>query len=238
MSDLEDKILRQKKNLYPTGRAFRIPKDGVFESLLKTLNISEAQAVEDAKSILNAILPDNANFTADDAGEWEVRLGLITNPLVALADRKAAIIRKLNYPAQTKAKGNWRYIQSQLQLANFNVYVFENRFDNYPDGFITKSPIDITGDPSLLVDYQHGMLEHGQAEHGEKFWTNKCVNHIDEKLDLPFIIGANMKSTFYIGGNPIGTYANVDVNRKDEFRQLILKLKPVQTIALLFVNYV
>ncbi|HXP52172.1 MAG TPA: hypothetical protein VN922_19605 [Bacteroidia bacterium] len=237
LSDIEDKILKNKRQFYPTGRAFKMPFGGLLEMLHKALAVSEAQAYTDALSILNAILPDNANFTADDASEWEYRLGLITNPLVPLPDRKAAIQRKLNYPSGNPAKGNYLYVQEQLQAANFNVYVYENKFPDGFGGFITKTPFQITGDSSLLSDVEHGEIEHGEAQHG-KWYNNKVVNHIDETLDLTFDVGNSMKSTFYISGNPITSYANVDVNRKDEFRQLILKLKPAQTVAFLLVNYV
>lgn len=237
MSDLEDKILRNKKQFYPNGRAFKMPFKGNLESLHKALAVSEAQAYSDAISILNSILPDNANFSTDDASEWEFRLGLITNPLTSLADRKAAIARKLNYPSGNPAKGNYLYVQEQLQAANFNVFVFENRFDNYPNGYITKTPIDLTGDYGLLSSVEHGQVEHGEAQHGS-WYNNKVVNHIDEDEDLTFDIGNNFKSTFFVGGNPVGSFANIPISRKTEFRQLILKLKPVQTIAFLFVNYI
>jgi len=61
---------------------------------------------------------------------------------------------------------------------------------------------------------------------------------VDEVLDSYFLIGANYRSTFFIAGSSLTTPASVDINRKNEFRQLILKIKPVQTVALLNLNYV
>lgn len=233
---IADKILRLTKQLYPTGRAFQMPKDGDFEKLHIALNASEVRAYNDAVAIHNSILPDTANFTADDATDWERRLGLISDPLVALADRKLAIKRKLNAPGANPAKGHYLYVQSQLRDAGFDVYVFENRFDDYPAGYYTQSPVELTGDDSYLTAVQHGQIQHGEAQHGYTY-NNKVVNHIDENLDLPFAVGENLRSTFFIGGTPIGTIATVDENRKAEFRQLILKLKPVQTVAFLLINY-
>lgn len=233
---LSDKLLSLSKQLYPNGRAFKMPKDGYLESLHIALGLSEASAYNDAVAIHNSILPDNSNFTADDATDWERRLGLITNEATPLADRKAAIQRKMNYPSGNPAKQHYLYLQTQLQAANFNVYVYENRFPDYPDGYFTQSPLEITGDTSLITSIEHGELEHGEFEHGG-YYNNKVANHIDESKDLTFDIGDNFRSTFFIGGSPLGTDANVPLVRKDEFRQLILRLKPVQTVAFLFINY-
>ena len=52
-----------------------------------------------------------------------------------------------------------------------------------------------------------------------------------------FDIGDNYKSTFFIGGAVLGDFANVPFQREKEFRQLVLKLKPDQTIAFIFINF-
>src|SRR5690606_15271833 len=93
-----DKFLRLSKQLMPTGRAFRAPVFGNMEKLHLANARSEGRFYEDATSVLWSILPDNINFTADDAADWERRLGLITNLAVPLADRKLAIMRKISAP--------------------------------------------------------------------------------------------------------------------------------------------
>jgi len=232
MSYTSDLIEKLSKLLFPTGRAFRIPPGGQFEKLISGLAKSESRAYDDAVSILNSLLPDNDFFTSDDATDWERRLGLITNPSVSLADRKAALIRKINHPGTIKARQNYLYVQQQLQDAGFNVYVYENIFLPGP---ITKTPLQVSlvsGNVFQLGDRQLGQLQSGET------YFQKVVNYIDEQLDSIFDEGSNLRNTFFIGGIPIGTYANVDVNRKNEFRQLILKLKPAQTVAYLFINFI
>lgn len=238
MGYIGDKILALSKQLYPTGRAWKMAFGGGLENLHVALAISEEQAWNDATAILYSILPDNANFTVDDATDWERRLGMVAST-APLADRMAAIKRKLNAPGLNPAKQNWMYVQEQLQMAGFNVWVYENIFDPYPYGDpFTQTPLDVTdGSYPLTVENQHGDFQHGQLPHGVTY-TNKVANHIDEKRDLMFSLAPNMRSTFFIGGNPLGSFADVPLVRKDEFRQLILTLKPVQTVGLLFVNYV
>jgi len=218
-----------------------MPFDGYHEKLHRGLALSESRAYEDALSILYNILPDNDVFGNSTVGfgdieAWEKRLGLISNSAVSDADRKQAIIRKMNFPGTQKARQNWRWIQKQLNDAGFtNVYVFENKFEIAYGEYEAIDPIALGGDSTTL---EHGMpLEHGMAEHGGGF-TNIVANHIEEERDASFDVGANFRSTFIISGTPAGTYINIDADRKAEFRELILKLKPLQTVAYLFVDYV
>lgn len=258
---LIDKIIALTKQLYPKGRAFKIFRDGWFYRLHKGLAISEANAYNDAVSILNAILPDNSNFTADDATDWERRLGLINGTGVDLEDRKLAIQRKMNHPGVMKPRENYLNLQHQLQSAGFDVYVHLNRFYD-GSNWVTKTPEESIinvgygehGDLFEMGEYEHGdnyiyynnlfvfaehgdEFQHGSFEHGEWIFTNKIVNYIDEYPDKFFNIGASMKATFYIGGEIFGTLADVPLVRKNEFRQLILKLKEVNTVGYLLINY-
>lgn len=237
MSDLGDKIFKLTKQFFPTGRAFKIAEGSEKEKLIKALIISEEAAVNDALSIKNSILPDNAGFTADDATDWERRLGLASSPLVPLNSRKAAILQKLRAPGANPAKGNYRYLEEQLQLAGFNVFVFENRFPDYPNGWITQTPLAVSGAPGILKKNQYGQFQYGQRQYGARY-NNLCVNFIDEARDNNFNIGGNFKMSFFVGGNPVGTFANVPAVRKEEFRQLIIRIKPVQAVGFLFINYI
>lgn len=226
------------RQLYPTGRAFKMPYNGDLQKLHNGLAISENQALLDARAILNSILPDNSSFTADDATDWERRLGLVSNSAVSLADRKLAIQRKINHPGNIPARQHYLYLEGQLQAAGFDLYVHENRFDLYPDTYETRTALFVSSGLGLYP-IQMGDWQHGDRQHGDNFDPTKLViNSIDEDIDALFDIGDNLRSTFFIGGATVGDFANVDEERKTELRQLILKIKPVQTVAYLFINYV
>lgn len=240
--DTIGKLKRLTQQLYPTGRAWKMPEGGQFEKLHTALNLSEKRAYEDAMSTLNVILADNSEFTVEDAERWEERLGMIVNSSLDLAERKVAILRKYNHPGTIPARQNWQYLQEQLQSAGFNVYVYENIFSDGLGGFETQSPTDILGS-YITTLWEHGSdAEMGVVEHGTYYegsvYDNCVANYIDEDIDQWFNTGDNLRNTFFIAGPYIDTFADVDVTRKDEFRQLILRIKPVQTVGFLFVNYI
>lgn len=256
-----DKIVQLTKQLYPTGRAFKMPTDSNLQKLHEALAESEAQAYSDAVAILNSILPDNANFTVEDATQWERRLGLITDENVPLADRKLAIKRKLNHPGTIPARQHYLYLQGQLQASGFDVYVFENTSGISPIDAINVDGVGQFGDGQMgdfqfgdvfdlysqyieIIPYQDyqlneaqmGSIQMGIKDPGGYEWKNKVVNSIVS--DTFYRVLPDYTSTFFICGSVFGTFANVDAAREQEFRQLILKIKPTPTIAYLLINYI
>lgn len=227
MSFNSDKILNLHQQLLPTGRAFRMRGDRL--KFYTALSRIEAKAYEDAVSLMDSLMPDNPRFTSQDATDWERRLGLITNLSTPLVDREAAILRKMSFP---QPNGHYLFLQEQLQAAGFDVYVHENRFAAYPDGYETQNPATIN--PSILSEVEHGMFQHGMQSH---YLNNIVVNSIYNEQDVTFNIGNNLKFTFFIGGETLGDYANIDAEREQEFRQLILQIKQVRHVAILFINY-
>jgi len=232
---IKEKILRMTKKLLPTGRAFRFPIGGVLEKLNKGLIQRESEAYIDALSVLDSILPDNSNFTAQDATDWERRLGLITSVGASLADRKAAILLKMQSPGTIPARQHYLFLQRQLRAANFDVYVHENRF--FEGGqWITKTPFQVSGFAPDVVRHKTS-LQHGQTQHGAGAYP-KIANSTNQIIDDTFSIGSNYRSTFFIGGEVVGTFAGIDNTRIKEFRQLVLRIKPAQTVGFLFTNFV
>jgi len=233
---LADKLLSLARQLYPTGRAYRMPADGYLEGVHKALGITEAQAYTDSISVLNNILPDNVGFTVDDATDWERRLGMIAKLALSLDDRKAAIRRKMNFPGGQPARQNKSFMQFQLQMADFNVFIYENIFSDGMGGYISKQPLEVTGGFGG-TEFQHGDFEHGTHEHGI-YWSNIIANKINETEDNNFVLPNDLSATFFVGGPTLGSFATVEANRKDEFRQLLLTLKPASTVGFLLINYV
>ena len=212
-----------------------MPKDGFFEKMHVGLILSEVRAYEDGLSVLDSALPDNDNFTEEDATQWERRLGLISNSSVSLANRKLAITQKMAHPGDIYGRQHYLFLERELQAAGFDVYVYENRFPAYPDGYETQTPEEVTG--NSFTASQHGDFQHGDLQHGGSVYP-LIANSIDSSIDSSFNLGANLRATFFIGGPTVGSYADVDSERELEFRQLILRVKPTHMIGILLINYV
>lgn len=221
------------RQLYPTGRAFLIPEKGVWERLHKALNVSYLRLINDAVSTVDSAIPDNEFFTEKDAELWEYRLGMFMNPKISLEKRRQAIKRKMAYPSNIKARQHPLFIQNQLQLAGFDVYIHENKF--WEDGELTHKSPDELVDISFTATQHGGDVQHGGGvQHGSSGFE-VIANRIQ---DEEYGAGENhLWATFFIGGETLGTMADVPDNRKNEFRELVLKLKPAHTAAFLFINY-
>lgn len=231
----KDQIGKLTCLLYPRARAFKITVGSNFDKFHKAIGDVQSSLMRDSFRVLDALIPDNANFSADDATFWERVLGLAIDPSISLADRKMAIRRKMAHPLDQICRQNYRFIQKQLQDAGFNVYVHENWFDLGGGTFGTKTPEEIIG-PLPTTAYHSTTLYHGVTTHGAVF-NHKIANSLDRDVDASFVIGSNYVSTFYVTGGDIDDFANIPADREKEFRQLILLLKPLQAVGFLFVNY-
>jgi len=274
-------LLKLTKRFYPKGRAFRIPSGSLLEQMHEGLIVSENTALKSAISILDGVIPDNDNFTDEDATTWERRLGLITNLSTPLFDRKLAINRKMNHPGTIKARQHYLFLERELRNAGFDVRVYENRFPtpafiyeslgvsemgvaemngeiNNPDKYEVLDPNGFFEGLSVL-----GVAEMGEQEMGDGINYSLVANYIEEDLDSTFFrtltdfvrpemdvaemgnaeMGGSftylqaLRSSFYISGLTPTTMANIYLTRKDEFRQLILRIKPAHSVGILLVNY-
>jgi hypothetical protein len=223
-------ILEQTKQLYPTGRAWWMKKSSIFELFHLGLSYSESRATSFIRELLDKIIPDNENFDENDATRWESALGLFISSNTPLEDRKDGIIRKMQYPGSVPARQHYKFVEGQLRLAGFEVYVHENRFGDPPQVALS------------LQTSNYGLINYGQSNYGVEALSDaeKIANYIDAERDEDFNFGddINARATFFIGGENYPDRSYVLRSRKDEFRELILKLKPAQTAGLLLIDYV
>lgn len=227
-----NKLIRQ---LLPRGRAFKFPTSGTAAAIIDGINEVYAHGLEDVRSILDSILPDNPNFTAADATVWEQRLGLPASSQ-DLETRKKGIMRKLNYPGECGGRLSQRYFQAQLQAAGFDVYVYQNKFPDGMGGFMVINPG--TGGGGYA---EHGVAVHGVDVHGSTGFPYESIiaNHADKTFEAPqTYTNAQLRSTFFIGGQVFPNFAAVPASREKEFRKLILTLKAQQTVGYLLINYI
>jgi hypothetical protein len=229
-ADIVDSLRDLSVQLYPTGRAWYKPENGNFQRFHDAINISLVRLIDEGKLLLDQTFPDNENFSKDDASLWEYRLGLITNNNLDLELRKAGIKRKLGHPNNVKSRQHKSFIEHQLQLSGFNVWVHENTIPyRTPNEILLISSNDVQHEEST----QHGL---GLAHGGDSF--SLIANSIEEIEDYSIGGAENLWATFFIGGENLGDSANVPSLRLREFKELVIKLKPANLVAITFINYV
>lgn len=213
-------------DLYPTGEAFQFEKLGIADKTHTAINKSFVRLINDAFGFLDAQNPFMMDI--EDCRLWEYRLGIITNESLNLEQRQKAILRKLTQGRNVKYRHTKDYIESQLRLAGFDVYVFENTKPyKTPENLLSLTSSSQHGSPS-----QHGT---GQQHGSNNFQI--IANSI-----LPnenFAVGSqNIWATFFICGSTLGEIATIPQNRETEFRELVLRLKPAHLVAYTFINYI
>ena len=227
-------LLNLVKQLYPSGRAFRLFRNSNFENLHRAFNENLDTWKTSTDGILDKILPDNPNFSEDDATVWEQFLGLPGGG--TFDQRKLAISRRLNHPGNTLGRMSESYFQAQLRAAGFDVYVHQNRFPDGLGGIMVINPGTGTGSYA-----EHGNAAHGNAVHGTTGFPFDSIiaNHIDKTLE-PSATYTNpqLRATFFIGAQQFPNLANIPASREEEFRKLILTLKGQHLIGYLLVNYI
>jgi len=228
----KDQILKLTKQLYPTGRVWWFNFNNIFSKFHEGLALSESRALQTCTGLLNSILPDNENFTEEDAYNWESALGLYIQTGLSLADRKLAILRKMQHPGDIPARQHYLYLQGQLQLAGFDVFIHENRIDI---GGGIYEIVNIIS--SLYGNFNYGDNVYGNTGIGD---YTKIANYVSESKDLDFDFGddINLRATFFVGGETFGTRADINEDRKNELRHLILTIKPAQTAGFLLIDYI
>lgn len=229
-----EKLYRLSRRLLPTGRAFRQPYSGVADKIDRGIINIEAATTTDILSLLNSILADNDKFSVYDCRDWEVRLGLISNESLTVEQRRAAILRKYNHPGTIPARQNYRYLERELRAAGFDVYVHENRFDDGMYGYesVSASEAGLSG-----IAIQLGTIQLGDGLLGDGLF-DKIANKIEYEPEYYFDAGSVLNRTFFISSIVLEYPAEIESSRREEFRELVLKIKPVQTVAFLNITYI
>lgn len=210
---------------------------GFLYRLHRALSVQLAILYTGIRGVQNAQLPDNPFFTIQDAHDWYRRLGIYDSGTIPFSSMIAAIKQRMSFPVTPLNKMNYLFIQAQLQAAGFNVNVYENRFAS-GGTFITKTPFQVLGTGYTLAQY--GSFQYNDTQYGTGAGDGGvtiCANYLEVPSDAGVVV-TNLRSTFFIA-DPAGitTYATIPSARLVEFRQLLIKLKSIHTIAYLIINF-
>ena len=224
--------------------------ENVFKGMIGDSGVTGSlmQARADATNVLDVLMPDNPNFTIDDAHDWYRRLGIYDPYTLTLSQMKTAILQRMAWPVNPINQQTAAYIQSQLHAAGFtNCNVFANTFGAGGEAVSIGAVTGATGgSPTEIAmcgmiecnDTQCGTIQ-GNSGTGETH--RKVANYIEEVKDDYIIVGyPDYRSSFFIAYAMDGsawTASNVPLAQKQQLRQLILKLKSQQMVCWLIANW-
>jgi hypothetical protein len=216
--DYSEPINTLSSQLYPSGRAWWKQKDGIFDKVHQALALSESRVENDILNLQYDILADSVNISISAIERWEYVFGIKANGTTA--DRLSMIYQRQMFPNNILARQSKSFIEQQLRLAGYNVFIHLN--------YIT---------PNSAI---YGLFNYGQKNYGEIASTYTIVsNEIDETKEVLYSISTiGEKNIFYIGGENYGDYADVPAALKNQFRELVLRLKPAHSVAILNINYI
>jgi uncharacterized protein YmfQ (DUF2313 family) len=217
----ENDILKLKKQLLPTGRAFNCAPDSNFETLLLGGSTAEATAFNDSLNIIEGLFSDNDNFLESDCERWENIFGIYSSVNDTLANRKLAIMRRMAFFSNVKGRQSKVYLQYALQLAGFDCYIFE--YDYIKDKITTIAHANNTFHSNSSYLGSSVIPSH----------TGYIMNCVEQSEENDLVItNDNLKTMFWIAGADF-SYFEVPIEREIEFRNIVLRIKPLHTIAIL-----
>lgn len=257
-SRFENFLNTSVESLYPTGRAFMMKKGGIKASLHEAFNLSISRVYAKSVGLLHKILPDSDIFPVDALERWENIYGIL--PYGSFGDRLAVLKQRFSWPDNKLARASASFIQEQMQLAGFDVYVTYNRFE-LPSGYSANSGnFNSGGANSGGLCETPSRFERQEPAYG---WTEICANYLDAEKDASIFDdppglcsgsfnsgGGNsqdpkaidreyqLRGTLFIHGPEYPDIAEIESARKPEFRHTILRLLPAEVVALLYVNYI
>ena len=230
-SDLADQ-------LYPTGRAWRIYSENNIGKIHEAINETFLDLREEGFALINSVIPDNPYFTNEDCLFWEGKLGIISNSNLTIEQRRNIILNKLSFPRNIKARQSMKYIEKQLHLNGFTeVRVYANIFYNPNGTHYYMSPQQLSQQAAMVVQHGGNTQHSNSTQHGDAN-VEVIANSVN---DENYSIGGNenLWATFFIA-SPISVTEKgfVPNSRKKEFKELVLKLKPANTVAFTLINYI
>lgn len=254
-------------NLYPTGQWFDLSLNSNIRKLNNGISLFFSRAWDSIKEIGYWILPDNDRFDAEAIGLWENVFGIPENTNKSLNERRDTITQRMQFPGEILARQSRGYIENQLRVAGFDVYVTLNRFP-------ASDVISESGSESMEMGAETADMNYSgpssfrfERREPEVGYTELIANNIKSDADINIFEvdiynesggesmemgGAKadmagetvlnrehqLRGTFFVHGSTYPALASVPLIRKKEFRELILKLKPAQMVGFLYINYV
>lgn len=224
------------KLLLPSGKAFDITQNTTVRKFFKGLS----HLPEDVKKNMELVYFDLFPDTTRAMSEWEKQFSVLFADM-QYGDTRQGILKSLW--RSTKGGQDLKYLQSLLWGISKDINVFENipvknpRDSNAVYGCMCGQRTSVCGNRKLCCGFKDGDSE---------FTPTVIRNDSDQLYDIP-VDELYWQNYFFVAKSVVRNSFNeivycqkliLDSKWKKFIEYLILKVKPVHTGALIFIQYV
>lgn len=210
------------KILYPTGAAFKTLQGSFRSKVHDGVDYALSDFFDIKDSFFNGLYPDNDLITIKEIDFLSYIYGLEYPSGTTFSQKKQLLLNRMNRSGAANYKQSAIYMQKVLNDFGFDVMVTENTSGNIPVELMTVNFI------------QHGInVQHGMGMQLGMKHLPVIAN--SQELREVYSLGANNNwAAFFITGiGGLDQYIPVQDSRMREFRELVLRLKPAHTVAVL-----
>ena len=242
--------------LFPTGRAHDVGEVG--SNMRDALSDGVEMINDSIDSFIDGVLPDNDNFTIDWCVRHERMYALSVLPTDTLQDRMARILAHITPQPQDVGMLSLQVIQDEIDNAGWAgaLYVHENL-----SGLMPTQVLPLFYAQNQLGDYQLGDsqlngnsfassypqffsfnqlndYQLGDSQLGDIPLFNNIIANSVNRHDDTFVNLSPMKNTFYICGPTLGDIVTLPQADEIPLRQLLLNIKPLNSVGFLLTEYI
>ncbi len=217
------------RKLYPKGKAWDFT--GQADDLLEAKNDNFSPVKEFLKQLGLIFDPKKTIMLLDCEREYGLANQGQTEEI--RRQRLAGAISMQDDLATTNG------LEDFVKRFGFEINVYQNEYPTNPENFIEGLPLMTCGEPDATCGAENSRC--GRSFGGELIINGKISGKLEifappSGWDYVFFIGQNIQ---YFPSGEIESLDPIDIptSRKEEFRSLILKYKPLNTWAILFANY-
>lgn len=244
------------EKLFPTGRAHKVGKVG--EDMRLALSDGVERVNDSIDNLTHGVLPDNPNFTIDWVVRHEKMYGLSVYPGDTLQIRVTRILSHITPINQEYGSLSLDSIQNEINNNGWSgiLFVHEN-----PNGFYPQQVLPQLSYPPQLGDNQLGDSQIGTFDYISDYpqffvrsqlgdnqlggvqlgtppqFNNKIANSLKRYDDL-FVNLSPIENTFYVCGQNLGDIVTLPQSDEIPLRQLLLNIKPLNSVGFLLIEYV
>lgn len=244
------------EKLFPTGRAHKVGDVG--SNMRLALSDGVERVNDSIDNLIDGVLPDNPNFTIDWCLRHEKMYGLSVYPGDTLQTRVARILSHITPYPQDVGVLSLQSLQDEIDNAGWAgvLYIHENLSGLYPHEVLPQLSYPVQSGDGQLADFQLGG--HDYANDYSQFYqwfqladfqlgggmlgnipqfNNKIANSLSRFDDL-FVNLSPIENTFYVCGQNLGDIVVLPQSDEIPLRQLLLDIKPLNSVGFLLIEYI